>query len=211
MDLIRLNNVSKKIEDREILKHIDLNINQGEMISITGPSGSGKTTLLNILGLIDSDYTGDYFFEGEHNLKANSSKTQKIIRSEISYLFQNFALIENETVSFNLLLALKYIKKSKKEKLILIEQILDKLHLNGYLNKKIASLSGGEQQRVALARAVIKPCKLILADEPTGSLDETNRDTIIDLLKVLNDEGKTIIIVTHDPIVANNCHKIIQL
>ena len=211
MDLIRLNNVSKKIEDREILKHIDLNINQGEMISITGPSGSGKTTLLNIIGLIDSDYTGSYFFEGENNLKANSSKTQKIIRNEISYLFQNFALIESETVSFNLLLALKYIKKSKKEKITLIEQTLDKLHLKGYLNKKIASLSGGEQQRVALARAIIKPCKLILADEPTGSLDETNRDTIIDLLKVLNDEGKTIIIVTHDPIVANNCHKIIQL
>lgn len=211
MDLIRLNNLSKKIENREILKPIDLTINEGEMISIIGPSGSGKTTLLNILGLIDSDYTGDYFFEGEKNLKANSSKTQKIIRNEISYLFQNFALIENETVAFNLLLALKYIKKSKKEKLDLIEQILDKLHLNGYLNKKIASLSGGEQQRVALARAVIKPCRLILADEPTGSLDETNRDMIIDLLKILNEEGKTIIIVTHDPIVAHNCHKIVQL
>lgn len=211
MDLIRLNNLSKKIENREILKPIDLTINEGEMISIIGPSGSGKTTLLNILGLIDSDYTGDYFFEGEKNLKANSSKTQKIIRNEISYLFQNFALIENETVAFNLLLALKYIKKSKKEKLNLIEQILDKLHLNGYLNKKIASLSGGEQQRVALARAVIKPCRLILADEPTGSLDETNRDMIIDLLKILNEEGKTIIIVTHDPIVAHNCHKIVQL
>lgn len=211
MDLIRLNNLSKKIENREILKPIDLTINEGEMISIIGPSGSGKTTLLNILGLIDSDYTGDYFFEGEKNLKANSSKTQKIIRNEISYLFQNFALIENETVAFNLLLALKYIKKSKKDKLDLIEQILDKLHLNGYLNKKIASLSGGEQQRVALARAVIKPCRLILADEPTGSLDETNRDMIIDLLKILNEEGKTIIIVTHDPIVAHNCHKIVQL
>ena len=211
MELIRLKDLSKRIGNSEVLKHIDLTINAGEMISITGDSGSGKTTLLNIIGLIDSDYTGSYFFEGENNLKANSSKTQKIIRNEISYLFQNFALIENETVSFNLLLALKYIKKSKKEKITLIEQTLDKLHLKGYLNKKIASLSGGEQQRVALARAIIKPCKLILADEPTGSLDETNRDTIIDLLKVLNDEGKTIIIVTHDPIVANNCHKIIQL
>lgn len=211
MELIRLKDLSKRIGNSEVLKHIDLTINAGEMISITGNSGSGKTTLLNIIGLIDSDYTGSYFFEGENNLKANSSKTQKIIRNEISYLFQNFALIESETVSFNLLLALKYIKKSKKEKITLIEQTLDKLHLKGYLNKKIASLSGGEQQRVALARAIIKPCKLILADEPTGSLDETNRDTIIDLLKVLNDEGKTIIIVTHDPIVANNCHKIIQL
>lgn len=211
MELIRLKDLSKRIGNSEVLKHIDLTINAGEMISITGDSGSGKTTLLNIIGLIDSDYTGSYFFEGENNLKANSSKTQKIIRNEISYLFQNFALIESETVSFNLLLALKYIKKSKKEKITLIEQTLDKLHLKGYLNKKIASLSGGEQQRVALARAIIKPCKLILADEPTGSLDETNRDTIIDLLKVLNDEGKTIIIVTHDPIVANNCHKIIQL
>lgn len=211
MELIRLKDLSKRIGNSEVLKHIDLTINAGEMISITGDSGSGKTTLLNIIGLIDSDYTGSYFFEGENNLKANSSKTQKIIRNEISYLFQNFALIENETVAFNLLLALKYIKKSKKEKITLIEQTLDKLHLKGYLNKKIASLSGGEQQRVALARAIIKPCKLILADEPTGSLDETNRDTIIDLLKVLNDEGKTIIIVTHDPIVANNCHKIIQL
>ena len=149
MELIRLKDLSKRIGNSEVLKHIDLTINAGEMISITGDSGSGKTTLLNIIGLIDSDYTGSYFFEGENNLKANSSKTQKIIRNEISYLFQNFALIESETVSFNLLLALKYIKKSKKEKITLIEQTLDKLHLKGYLNKKIASLSGGEQQRVA--------------------------------------------------------------
>lgn len=209
--MIELKNITKKFENKTVFANFNLQIDQNEMVAIIGPSGSGKSTLLNILGLIDKVDDGDYQFEQYTNIKPNSRLSQKIIREKISYLFQNFALIEEDTVLQNLLLALKYVKQSKKEKTEIITAALQKVGLSEYLNSKIYELSGGQQQRVAVARAIIKPSELVLADEPTGSLDSKNRDEIIKLLLELNDAGKTVIVVTHDSHVAEKCHRVLEL
>lgn len=209
--MIELKNITKKFENKTVFANFNLQIDQNEMVAIIGPSGSGKSTLLNILGLIDKVDDGEYQFEQYTNIKPNSRLAQKIIREKISYLFQNFALIEEDTVLQNLLLALKYVKKSKKEKTEIITAALQKVGLSEYLNSKIYELSGGQQQRIAVARAIIKPSELVLADEPTGSLDSKNRDEIIKLLLELNDAGKTVIVVTHDSHVAEKCHRVLEL
>lgn len=209
--MIELKNITKKFENKTVFANFNLQIDQNEMVAIIGPSGSGKSTLLNILGLIDKVDDGDYQFEQYTNIKPNSRLAQKIIREKISYLFQNFALIEEDTVLQNLLLALKYVKKSKKEKTEIITAALQKVGLSEYLNSKIYELSGGQQQRIAVARAIIKPSELVLADEPTGSLDSKNRDEIIKLLLELNAAGKTVIVVTHDSHVAEKCHRVLEL
>lgn len=209
--MIELKNITKKFESKTVFANFNLQINQNEMVAIIGPSGSGKSTLLNILGLIDKVDDGDYQFEQYTNIKPNSRLAQKIIREKISYLFQNFALVEEDTVLQNLLLALKYVKQSKKEKTEIITAALQKVGLSEYLNSKIYELSGGQQQRIAVARAIIKPSELVLADEPTGSLDSKNRDEIIKLLLELNAAGKTVIVVTHDSHVAEKCHRVLEL
>lgn len=209
--MIELKNITKKFENKTVFANFNLQIDQNEMVAIIGPSGSGKSTLLNILGLIDKVDDGEYQFEQYTNIKPNSRLAQKIIREKISYLFQNFALIEEDTVLQNLLLALKYVKQSKKEKTEIITAALQKVGLSEYLNSKIYELSGGQQQRIAVARAIIKPSELVLADEPTGSLDSKNRDEIIKLLLELNAAGKTVIVVTHDSHVAEKCHRVLEL
>lgn len=209
--MIELKNVTKAFGTKKIFDHFNLQIDKGEMVAIIGPSGSGKSTLLNIIGLIDNIDDGKYRFEENTNVKPNSNLAQKIIREKISYLFQNFALIEEETVEQNLMLALKYVHQKKVEKLGLIKTTLKKVGLAEYEQNKIYELSGGQQQRIAVARALIKPSKLVLADEPTGSLDSKNRDEILQLLLELNQAGKTVLIVTHDEQVAQKCNRIIKL
>ena len=209
--MIELENITKTIGGKVILDNLSLRIDQGDLVAIVGKSGSGKSTLLNLLGLIDSDYSGRYEIFGQTNLAVNSAKSQIIIREHISYLFQNFALIDDETVEYNLMLALKYVKLSKKDKLKKLEEILERVGLSATLHQKVSELSGGEQQRIAVARAILKPSQLILADEPTGSLDPENRDLVLKFLLEMNREGETVIIVTHDAYVAQQCHRIIEL
>ena len=209
--MIKLENVTKTIGKKVILENLSLKINQGDLVAIVGKSGSGKSTLLNLLGLIDGDYSGHYEIFGQQNVPVNSVKSQAIIREHISYLFQNFALIDNETVEYNLMLALKYVKLSKKDKVKKIEEILERVGLSSTLHQKVSELSGGEQQRIAVARAILKPSQLLLADEPTGSLDPENRDLVLNFLLDMNKEGKTVIIVTHDAYVAQQCHRVIEL
>ena len=209
--MIKLENVTKTIGKKVILENLSLKINQGDLVAIVGKSGSGKSTLLNLLGLIDGDYNGHYEIFGQQNVPVNSVKSQAIIREHISYLFQNFALIDNETVEYNLMLALKYVKLSKKDKVKRIEEILERVGLPSTLHQKVSELSGGEQQRIAVARAILKPSQLLLADEPTGSLDPENRDLVLNFLLDMNKEGKTVIIVTHDAYVAQQCHRVIEL
>ena len=209
--MIKLENVTKTIGKKVILENLSLKINQGDLVAIVGKSGSGKSTLLNLLGLIDGDYSGHYEIFGQQNVPVNSVKSQAIIREHISYLFQNFALIDNETVEYNLMLALKYVKLSKKDKVKKIEEILERVGLPSTLHQKVSELSGGEQQRIAVARAILKPSQLLLADEPTGSLDHENRDLVLNFLLDMNKEGKTVIIVTHDAYVAEQCHRVIEL
>ena len=209
--MIKLENVTKTIGEKVILENVSLKINQGDLVAIVGKSGSGKSTLLNLLGLIDGDYSGHYEIFSQQNVPVNSVKSQAIIREHISYLFQNFALIDNETVEYNLMLALKYVKLSKKDKVKKIEEILERVGLPSILHQKVSELSGGEQQRIAVARAILKPSQLLLADEPTGSLDPENRDLVLNFLLDMNKEGKTVIIVTHDAYVAQQCHRVIEL
>lgn len=210
-ELIRITNLTKSYSHKIIISNYNLTIEEGEIIAITGPSGSGKSTLLNIIGFIDNFDSGEYNFLGKKNIRANTNQSQTIIRDDISYLFQNFALIESETVMNNLLIALKYKKNTKKEKLDDIKKALISVGLPEYESRHVYELSGGEQQRVAIARALIKPGRLLLADEPTGSLDANNRDEIINLLFKANKLGKTVIIVTHDPVVAGKAHRVISL
>ena len=208
--MIKLENVSKSYS-KSILKNISLEIKQGEFVAIVGESGKGKSTLLNIIGLLEKADSGKVFIDGECNIEPNSSKAAKVLRYKINYLFQNFALIDEKNVYKNLMLSLQYVKANKKRKIQMIDSVLSKVGFEGYGNRKVFELSGGEQQRVAIARCMLKPCKIVLADEPTGSLDINNRDRVLKLLNELNKEGKTIIIVTHDKEVAESCGRIINL
>lgn len=209
--MIKIHNLTKSFGRKIVFQNLNLDIKDKEMVAIMGASGSGKSTLLNILGLIDGFDSGNYIFDGQSNIKPNSRQANRQIRDKINYIFQNFALIDNLTVAQNLTLAQKYVKKDKAAKIRQIDETLRRVGLENYKSNKVYELSGGQQQRVAVARAMIKPSQLILADEPTGSLDEQNRDVIMKELKQLNLMGKTLVIVTHDPVVASYCSKIIKL
>lgn len=205
--MIEIKNVSKSFNKRKVIDKFNLKIANGDFISITGESGTGKTTLLNIIGLLEQPDEGDIII---NNIK-NPNKKQILLmqRNSFGYLFQNYALIENETVEKNLSIALEYQKNVDKQKEI--NKALQDVNLDGYNKKKIFELSGGEQQRVALARIIIKKCEFIFADEPTGNLDIKNRDIVFDILKKLNEQGKTIIFVTHDQELAKQSNKVINI
>lgn len=201
----------KKYEDKIVIKNFKKSIKLNEMIAIIGPSGCGKTTLLNILGLLDFEYDGNVIYD-EVNTKNLKIKNRDVfIRKNINYLFQNYALIEDETVFNNLLLALEYEKINKQKKKEMIIKSLKRVNLEGYENKPIYTLSGGEQQRIALARIMLKKGDFVLADEPTGNLDDKNKEIVISILKKLKELGKTIIVVTHDQALARTCDCIIEL
>lgn len=194
--MISLKRISKSFGDNTILDNVNVEINQGQFVVIYGQSGGGKSTLLNIIGLIDNDFGGVITVMGKNNPKLNSKETQNLLRNHISYLFQNYGLIDNETVMQNLDILFTR-KVSKNDKALTSKQALKKVGLDeSYLNRKVFTLSGGEQQRIALAKVIIKDSDIIICDEPTGSLDEENKFNIIDILKQMAE--KTIIIVSHD-------------
>lgn len=201
MSAVELKNICKKYGDREIFKNFNLTVEEGDFVSIMGVSGAGKSTLLNIIGMLEKADSGDIEIFGIKNPTFNSSSGVKLLRHNISYLFQNYGLVESESVLYNLKIATKYLKCSKAEEKIKIAKALEKVGLSGFEKKKVYQLSGGEQQRVAMAKIILKSSKLILADEPTGSLDSANRKDVLELLNEINQNGSTVIVVTHDPIV----------
>lgn len=209
--MIEINNLNKSFGEHHVIKDFSYKIDDGKMIAIKGKSGSGKSTLLNILGLLDVDYSGEVLYDKVQVSKLSEKKRNEYIRNNINYLFQNYALIDSETVENNLLLALEYEKISKKEKKEKINQALEAVDLSGFNDKKVFILSGGEQQRIALARIILKKGNIILADEPTGNLDKDNSDKVMKILKQLQKQGKTIIIVTHNDSFANECDEVINL
>jgi putative ABC transport system ATP-binding protein len=211
MEIIKLQDVNKSYGNKKVLVNLSLSISEGEFVAIIGDSGKGKSTLLNIIGLLENIDGGNLLIDGEENIKVNSTKAMKVIREKISYLFQNFALVDEDTVNYNLNLALKYIKISKYDKEEKIKNALIDVGLQGYGKRKIYELSGGEQQRVSIARTMLKPSKIVLADEPTGSLDEGNAKVVLKLLRSLNKNGKTVVIVTHDKKLSTQCDRIISL
>lgn len=210
-EIVSLSNVQKKIRDKPIFSINAFTVNKGDFVTIKGVSGSGKTTLLNILGMNDTVSSGEYLFEGVETAKLKAKEKLKIKRNKISFLFQDFGLVEEETINFNLEIGLKYSKLSRKEKVKQKKEALNAVNLNKKLSTSISSLSGGEKQRVALARIILKPSILILADEPTGSLDSLNRDIVTDMLFQQSIEGKAVIIVTHDEELARKGNKTIEL
>lgn len=192
-----------------VLNNFNLSVQEGEFVAITGKSGSGKSTLLNIIGLLDRPTKGFTQHFGQKNVKPFSSRSTKLLKHKIGYLFQNFALVENESVYYNMELALQPHKmKNKRE---VIEQALTEVGLDWFAHKKVYQCSGGEQQRIAIARLLIKPCDLVLADEPTGSLDAENKQVIFDLLTKLHEKGKTLLVVTHDPDLVNISKRTIEI
>ena len=209
MKIVEISNLNKFFDSKHILKDFNLEVVEGEIITITGKSGCGKSTLLNIMGLLDVYTSGDMFISGKRITKITSKDAELLRRYYIGYIFQNYALIEKDTVEENLKIAVRY--SSEKDKKNAIRQALRIVDLEDYENKKIYELSGGEQQRVAIARVYIKPCSLVLADEPTGSLDLHNKLMVLNLLEKLRQEGKTIIIVTHDLDIAERFDKNIRL
>lgn len=209
MSIIIANALTKSFGKQGVLTGLSFDVVENEMIAIMGKSGSGKSTLLNILGLLEKPDYGELTLFGFKNVRPFSLKATKLLRYKIGFLFQNFALIDNKTVEYNLNLALKHQKKVNKKQEI--TNALKIVGLEGIENKYIYQCSGGEQQRIAIARLLLKPCDLVLADEPTGSLDIQNRDEVMQLLQIMKKKGKTILIVTHDPEVAFQCDRTIQL
>lgn len=209
--MIEIKKVSKTFGEKIVFTNLSYKINDGDMLGIVGRSGCGKSTLLNIIGLLDFDYTGEVLFDGKDVAMLKEKQVNQYIRNNINYLFQNYALIDNETVEYNLLLALEYEKIPQKKKREMISEVLESVGLSSYNNKKVYTLSGGEQQRVALARIMLKKGNIILADEPTGNLDEANARKVMKILKELNKQGKTIIMVTHNEQLAQECDEILRL
>lgn len=199
MSLITLKNVKKEYGKNQVLfENLSLEIEKGEFVGFVGKSGAGKTTLLNIIGLITDISEGTITIDGHQNLSMNGKNAMILRRYIIGYLFQNYGLIEDESVLWNLKLALEYKKIKREEKLKLINKYLKQFELSDMLNKKVYQLSGGEQQRIAIIKLILQGSQIILADEPTSGLDKENELIVMKLLKELNEKGITIIMVTHN-------------
>lgn len=214
-EIINLINIRKVYENfgikTEVLKGINLKIYKGEFVSIMGVSGSGKTTLMNIIGCLDTATSGKYFLKGRDVSNLSDNELSEIRNEYIGFVFQQFYLIQYLNILENVLMPTIYSKNSKGDKKEKAVNILKELGLGDKLKFKPNQLSGGQQQRVAIARALINDPELILADEPTGALDSKTAKTIMDIFKKLNDEGKTIVIITHDPNIASQTKRIIRI
>ena len=209
MKALELKNISKKYGNNTIFDNYNLEVKKGTFLGIKGKSGRGKTTLLNIMGLLE-DYEGTLNIMGEEVRYRDKKKRKELLKKVIGYLFQNYALIDDLTVYENLKIVINKKNKIKGKELML--EALEKVGVaNEFLNKKIYTCSGGEQQRIAIARLMLKDCDIVLADEPTGSLDDKNTAIVMKLLTQLNEEGKTIVMVSHDDVALSYCKEIVQL
>ena len=213
--MIKTNDLTKIFRTEEVettaLNKVTLNVKEGEYVAVMGPSGCGKSTLLNILGLLDNPSSGSYIFNGTE--VANLKERDRTIfrKGNIGFVFQSFNLIDELTVFENVELPLIYTGVKTAERKEKVEAVLDKMKIMHRRNHYPQQLSGGQQQRVAVARAVVNNPKLILADEPTGNLDSTNGNEVMELLTDLNEQGTTIIMVTHSEHDARFSHRIIRM
>lgn len=207
--ILELEGVSRSFKDHRVLENFSMDLLPGQIKVIRGPSGSGKTTLLNIIGLLDEPDSGVVRVFGKENIKPFSRQARSLLQNKIGYLFQNFALLENRTVQYNLGLVYGLRKPSGWKQQM--AEALEQVGLPGMEKKKISECSGGEQQRVAMARLLLKPCELILADEPTGSLDPVNRNAVMNHLKMMQKQGKSILVVSHDPELETIADEVIEI
>ncbi|NOU19047.1 MAG: ABC transporter ATP-binding protein [Bacteroidales bacterium] len=193
------------------LNEVDIDIKEGEFVAIMGPSGCGKSTLLNILGLLDAPTEGSYNFNGTEVSKLNEKKRANFRKGNIGFIFQSFNLIDELTVYENVELPLLYMNVNPAETKKRVMEILTRMDVVHRKDHFPLQLSGGQQQRVAVSRALVTSPKVILADEPTGNLDSKNGEEVMNILKELNKEGSTIVMVTHSPSHAEVAHRIIRL
>lgn len=207
--ILKISNLTKNYKDKKIFNSLNLEVNSGDFLWIYGKSGAGKSTLLNIIGMLEQDFEGNLkLFNYENPTIEGEGK--KILKNDLSYLFQNYGLIDNEDCYYNLNIINKIKGKINKKEMMI--EALKEVGLDEYmLEKKVYTLSGGEQQRLAIAKIILKKPKLILCDEPTGSLDEENSIKVMEILKKLNDSGITIIIVSHDKRIEKYANKKLKI
>jgi len=215
MSLLKTEKLSKIFRTEEIetiaLNQVSLEVNEGEFVAIMGPSGCGKSTLLNILGLLDNPTGGQYYLLGKEVGSLKEKERTQYRKGKIGFVFQSFNLIEELNVFENVELPLIYMRIKAAERKKMVNEILARMNISHRAGHFPQQLSGGQQQRVAIARAVVSKPKLILADEPTGNLDSTNGKEVMTLLTELNQEGTTILMVTHSQHDASYAHRIISL
>lgn len=194
-----------------VLKDVCFSAEKGEYLAIMGPSGSGKSTLMNILGLLDVPTKGEYMLDGENTLLLNDKQQAHMRNKKIGFVFQRFHLLSSETALQNVMLPLTYAGVSAGERKQIAINALEKVGLADRLNFKPMQLSGGQCQRVAIARAVVTGPEVLLADEPTGALDTENGEQIMELFRMLNNEGVTVIMITHERAIAENADRILYI
>ena len=204
--LIDLSGINKSYrngdQELQVLKNINLQVEEGEFLAIMGPSGSGKSTLMNIIGMLDRPSSGTYHLDGKEVARLGEKKSAKVRNQEIGFVFQQFFLLSKLNALQNVELPLIYAGVSQSKRKALAEQYLEKVELETRMHHLPSEVSGGQKQRVAIARALVNRPSIILADEPTGALDTKTGEQIMELLTELNKEGKTIIMVTHEPEIA---------
>jgi putative ABC transport system ATP-binding protein len=213
--MLKLHGIARVYRDNEVshqaLHNVNIEVGQGEFVAVMGPSGCGKSTLLNIMGLLDRPTAGQYFFNGEAVTQAADARLSEIRKAHIGVVFQAFNLLEELSVYRNVEMALLYRHLSSGERRKRVESVLDNVGMAHRARHHPQQLSGGQQQRVALARAIVGGPSLLLADEPTGNLDSSNGQQVMELLKRLNGEGTTIVMVTHNPFDADYAQRTINL
>lgn len=213
--MISINDVTKVYEGSDYktvaLDNVNLTIEEGDFLAVMGPSGSGKTTFLNIIGCMDSPTTGQYLLNGEDVSNYSSARLTEIRKNHIGFVFQNFALLPDYTIYENIEVPLLAKNIRRRERKARMEECMELLGIQGLGNKLPSQLSGGQQQRVAIARVLVANNPIILADEPTGALDQQTGRELMDIFSSLNERGKTIIVITHDKNVALYAKRIIQI
>lgn len=215
MEILNMDNISKSYimgeEEQTVLHNVNLVINEGEFVSILGPSGSGKSTLMNIIGCLDVASGGNYILNQNPVDDLGEDELSEIRNKEIGFVFQQFQLLQKQTALENVELPLIYTGVKEKERRERAINMLERVGLKDKINNRPNQLSGGQQQRVAIARAMITNPTILLADEPTGALDQNTGLQIMDLFVDLNKEGKTIIMITHDENIAKNASRIVKI
>ena len=213
--MLKLHNLNRVFQTDEVetsaLNNVNIEIAQGEFVAIMGPSGCGKSTLLNIIGMLDNPSSGQYWFNDQDIAGFNEKQLAEIRKQHVGFIFQNFNLIDELTVEENIELALLYHNIPTSERKRRVDAVMDKVGIAHRAKHMPSQLSGGQQQRVAVARAVVGDQKVILADEPTGNLDSAHGQEVMEMLQALNDEGTTIIMVTHSPSHADFAKRTINL
>lgn len=213
--MLKLHNMYKVYRTDEVetvaLNGVNLEIEQGDFVAIMGPSGCGKSTLLNIVGMLDNPSNGDYFFFDENIARYNESQRSELRKQNIGFIFQSFNLIDELSVAENIELALLYHNMPSTDRKKRVADVMNRMGIAHRANHMPGQLSGGQQQRVAVARAVVGDQPLILADEPTGNLDSVHGQEVMELLRSLNKDGTTIVMVTHSPAHADYAHRTVNL